>query len=85
MVAQTYLATQKLASENDSGVTLTKWEIIDTMKSFDPAWKELTPAEQRRIVECLVEKVTVNVDGLDVRLRIDGIHSLISSLKDTLN
>ncbi|MEN6355563.1 MAG: recombinase family protein [Armatimonadota bacterium] len=83
MIAQTYLAAKQLASEEGPDITPTQWEVIDALKDFDAVWEELNPAEQRRIVGCLVERVTVSVDGLNVRLRTDGIHSLLSSLDNT--
>jgi hypothetical protein len=36
----------------------------------------LFPAEQARIVALLVERVEVDSDGLNVRLRVDGLGSL---------
>jgi len=85
MITQTYLAAKRLTDEEAADITLTQWEVIDTLKNFDATWEELNPAEQRRIVGCLVERVTVGVDGLDVQLRTDGIHSIMSSLEDTNN
>jgi len=85
MIAQTYLAAKHLASEEEPDLMPTQWEVIDALKNFDAVWEGLNPAEQRRIVGCLVERVTVSVDGLDVRLRTDGIHSLLSSLENTHN
>jgi len=84
MVAQTWIAAKRLSSEQDNDITLTQWEVVDALKQFDPVWDELHPVEHRRIVGALVERVTVMVDGLDVRLRTDGLHSVVSALKDTL-
>lgn len=83
MIAQTYLAAKRFSEEEESEPTITQWEVIDALKDFEATWEELNPAEQRRIVGCLVERVTVGIDGLDVRLRTDGIHSILSSLEDT--
>lgn len=83
MIAQTYLAAKRLSKEEESGPNITQWEVIDALKDFEATWEELNPAEQRRIVGCLVERVSVSIDGLDVRLRTDGIHSIMSSLEDT--
>ncbi len=44
--------------------------------SFDPLWDELFPAEQAQIVALLAERVDVITDGLDVRLRVDGLRGL---------
>ena len=84
MIAQTWIAAKRLSSEQENDVTLSQWEVVDALKQFGPVWDELHPVEQRQIVHALVERVTVMVDGLDVRLRTNGLHSVISALKDTL-
>jgi hypothetical protein len=38
-------------------------------------------AEQARIVQLLVERVTVRPDGLEMRLRVEGLASLIEDLR----
>lgn len=50
---------------------------------FEPLWNELFPAEQARIVELLVERVDLQPDGIDLRLRIEGLTSLCNELRDT--
>ena len=47
---------------------------------LDPLWDELFPAEQARIVQLLVERVDIGLGGLDVRLRVDGLSSLVREL-----
>ena len=42
-------------------------------------WNELFPAEQARVVQLLVERVDVEEDALEVRIRADGLVSLIGS------
>lgn len=37
---------------------------------------ELFPAEQARVVALRVERVDIRTDGLNVRLRVDGLGSL---------
>ena len=41
-----------------------------------PLWDELFPAEQARIVSLLIERVDIGTDGLNVRLRADGLRGL---------
>jgi site-specific DNA recombinase len=57
-------------------------DVSQALKKLDPIWNELFPAEQRRIVQLLVEGVTVSTEGLDVRIRTDGLHSLVTELMD---
>jgi site-specific DNA recombinase len=47
---------------------------------FDQLWNELFPAEQARIIQLLVERVDVGTDGVDIRLRINGVTSLVSQI-----
>jgi hypothetical protein len=43
-------------------------------------WEHLFPAEQSRIVRSLVERVVVGPAGADIRLRLDGLGSLVRDL-----
>ena len=44
-------------------------------------WNELFPAEQTRIVQLLVERVDVQEDALEVRIRAEGLASLVGELR----
>ncbi len=46
------------------------------LTQLDPLWDELFPAEQARIVTLLVERVEISTEGLNVRLRMDGLAGL---------
>ena len=52
---------------------------------FDALWDELFPAEQARIVQLLVERIDVDVDGISIRLRTEGIASVIAELRQRPN
>ena len=64
--------------ETDS---VTEPQVIDALERLDPLWNELFPAEQARIVTLLVERVDVQQDGLELRLRTDGLRSLVTELQ----
>jgi hypothetical protein len=49
--------------------------------ALDPLWDQLFPAEQARIVQLLVERVIVRHDGLEIRLRVEGIGSVVEDLR----
>ena len=49
----------------------------DALGRLDEVWEELFPAEQARILRLLVDGVDVAPDGVDLRLRLGGIHSLV--------
>ena len=77
MIVQTWRAarkTDKHVAESDVRAALLE---------FEPLWNELFPAEQARIVELLVERVDLQPDGIDLRLRVEGLTSLCSELRGT--
>ena len=52
----------------------------EALQRLDPLWDELFPAEQARIVQLLVERVDVSPDGVDIRLRTEGLTNLTADL-----
>ena len=62
---------------------LTEAEVGDALDQLEPLWDELFPAERARIVRLLVERVTVGPDGADIRLRVEGLASLVQDLGRT--
>jgi site-specific DNA recombinase len=60
---------------------LAERDVRDALLEFEPLWNELFPAEQARIVELLVERVDLQPDGIDLRLRVEGLTSLCSELR----
>ena len=67
------VATWRAVRVTEGGVT--EAAVRDALHAFEPLWGELFPAEQARIVQLLVERVEVGVDGLDIRLRVEGLAS----------
>jgi site-specific DNA recombinase len=59
---------------------LTERDVRATLLEFDQLWNELFPAEQTRIIQLLVERVDVQIDGVDIRLRVDGVTSVVGEL-----
>jgi DNA invertase Pin-like site-specific DNA recombinase len=57
-------------------------EVREALERLDPLWDELFPAEQARIVQLLVERVDVKPDGVDIRLRTEGLTNLATDLRD---
>jgi site-specific DNA recombinase len=56
-------------------------EVLEALQRLDPVWEELFPVEQARILQLLVERVDVSLDGIDIRLRTDGLTSLVADLR----
>jgi site-specific DNA recombinase len=61
----------------DHGGDVTEAEVREALHQLDPLWDELFPAEQARLVQLLVERVNVDEDGLEIRLRTDGLRNLM--------
>jgi site-specific DNA recombinase len=55
-------------------------EVRNALERLDPLWDELFPAEQARIVQLLVERIEISRDGLDIRLRVEGLADLVRDL-----
>lgn len=66
--------TWKAARAHDGDIT--EEDARAALQQIDPLWDELFPAEQARIVALLVERVEIGTDGLNVRLRVDGLNDL---------
>ncbi|MEO5327569.1 MAG: zinc ribbon domain-containing protein, partial [Magnetococcus sp. THC-1_WYH] len=72
--------TWKAAREEDVGIT--EQEIIDALKSLDLVWEALFPGEQHRLLQLLVDRVTINRDEIEVSLRGEGLNTLARDLGD---
>ncbi len=55
-------------------------EVREALQRLDPLWDELFPAEQARIVQLLVERVDIGTEGAEIRLRTQGLTSLVADL-----
>jgi site-specific DNA recombinase len=75
VIVQTWRAARKTSKD------LAESEVRGALLEFEPLWNELFPAEQARIVELLVERVDLQPDGIDLRLRVEGLTSLCSELR----
>jgi len=60
---------------------LSEAAVREAFSSFGELWDDLFPAEQARIVQLLVERVDVKLDSLNIRLRAEGLTSLLTSLR----
>ena len=74
VVAQTIREVQALDPTLDAHFT------IQTLQSIDPVWDELFSVEQARIVQLLVERVTVSTTGIRIDMKTDGMKELIQSV-----
>jgi len=71
--------TWKAARDKDAGIN--EAETYAALTRLDPLWNEMFPAEQARIVALLVERVDIGTQGLNVRLRMDGLTALAREMR----
>jgi site-specific DNA recombinase len=76
LVARTW-ATAKREGEDE----ISEREVTILLAEFATVWNELFPAEQARIGQLLVERVDVQEDALEVRIRAEGLASLVGELR----
>jgi site-specific DNA recombinase len=76
LVARTWRAAKR-----ESEGEITEREVTCLLTDFATVWNELFPAEQARIVQLLVERVDVREDALEVRIRAEGLVSLVGELQ----
>ena len=65
-----------------SAPDVTEQEVLLALERIEPLWDELFPAERARIVRLLVDRVDVRAEGAVVRLRLDGLGSLVRDLAE---
>jgi site-specific DNA recombinase len=75
LVARTWAVTKRESDE------ITEREVTVLLADFATVWGELFPTEQARIVQLLVERVDVQENALEVRIRAEGLASLIGELR----
>jgi DNA invertase Pin-like site-specific DNA recombinase len=72
------------AAANPEGkATVPEREVVACITEFAALWDELFPAEQARIVRLLVDRVDVAQDHISVRLRAEGLQTLVEQLRTT--
>ena len=71
--------TWKAARARDGDIA--EADARDALMRLDPLWHELFPAEHARIVTLLVERVDIGTQGLNVRLRMDGLTALAREMR----
>jgi site-specific DNA recombinase len=75
LVARTWAAARREGEDE-----ITEREVTVLLADFATVWNELFPAEQARIVQLLVERVDVQENALEVRIRAEGLASLVAEL-----
>ncbi|MDP2740848.1 MAG: recombinase family protein [Pseudorhodobacter sp.] len=74
------VVTQVLAAlKREQGAT-SETDAIAALHEFDALWGQFFPAEQARIIQLLVRRVTVTAAGLEVDIRREGIAGVIREM-----
>lgn len=72
------VGTWRVARQSLDG--LREADVREALARLDPLWDELFPAEQARIVQLLIERVDISTESADIRLRTQGLTSLVADL-----
>jgi site-specific DNA recombinase len=80
LAAPELVARMWAAARRESQDEITEREVTVLLADFATVWSELFPAEQARIVQLLIERVDVRKNALEVRIRAEGLASLIGEL-----
>jgi site-specific DNA recombinase len=81
LLATPELVARTWAVAKREGDEITERDVTILLADFATVWNELFPAEQARIVPLLVERVDVQDDAIEVRIRAEGLASLIGELR----
>ncbi len=55
-------------------------DLHTALDRFEAVWDELFPAEQTRLIQLMVEQVSISPDGADLRLRAEGLASVVADI-----
>ena len=67
------IGERTIATLRRDGVKVEEAAVVATLAGFERLWGALYPAEQARIVQLLVERITVSTNGITVDLRKEGL------------
>ena len=74
------VVTQVLAALKRDGGGTSETDAIAALHDFNALWAQLFPAEQSRITQLLVRRVTVTAAGLEVDIRREGVAGVIREM-----
>ena len=72
------VATWRAAGPQIEGIA--EGAVREALERLDPLWEELFPAEQTRIIQLLVQRIDLKVDGLELHLRTQGLGHIAEEL-----
>jgi DNA invertase Pin-like site-specific DNA recombinase len=73
MIRAPEITARTIAALRHEGVKVEEAAVVATLAGFERLWGALYPAEQARIIQLLVERITVSTNGIAVDLRKEGL------------
>lgn len=74
------VVTQVIAALKTKKGAVSEADAIAALHDFSALWAQLFPAEQARIIQLLIRRVTVTAEGLEVDIRREGIAGVIREI-----
>ena len=81
LLAAPQLVARTWAEAKQRGAEISERDVTLLFADFATVWSELFSAEQARIVQLLVERVEVHENAFEVRIRAEGLASLVGELR----
>ncbi|MCA3324905.1 MAG: recombinase family protein [Roseomonas sp.] len=73
MIRAPEITARTIAALRHEGAAVEEAAVVATLAGFERLWGALYPAEQARIIQLLVERITVGTNGIAVDLRKEGL------------
>jgi len=80
MIRAPEVPSRTIAALRRDGVKVEEAAVVATLAGFERLWGALYPAEQARIVQLLVERITVSTNGIAVDLRKEGLGMVLRDM-----
>ena len=80
MIRAPEIAARVLKMLREERPTVDEKATIKALGEFDQIWAALYPAEQTRIIQLLVDRVTVGTSGIAIDLRQEGLGSVLRDM-----
>ena len=80
MIRAPEIAARVIKALREEGAAVDEKAVIKALGEFEQIWTALYPAEQTRIIQLLVDRVTVGTSGIAVDLRQEGLGSVLRDM-----
>ena len=80
MIRAPEIATRVIKALREESAAVDEKAVIKALGEFEQIWTALYPAEQTRIIQLLVDRVTVGTSGIAVDLRQEGLGSVLRDM-----